>query len=226
MQNFGNMCITVYQDNSLWAKLATHDVIGIWVGFTKGFHVYNPKTQNNILTKDVPFLQKPCSDWSKVKKPVLVPISYKGSDDNKELKIVPLINQNNNDNNYNVVSDSESKNADGGNLFDEDVNKEVEATPRIIVNGKVVKQWKNYKLCIAAMQTKLSKKQLKKKILKVWIFDQPRMSLRCSMEPGVIQIWNHKEDGIHLFKRHLGTWTSNWYGRKCIKVLCPSIVGV
>ena len=70
----------------------------------------------------------------------MVPTSYKGSGDNKELKIVPLINQNNNDNNYNVVSDSESKNADGGNLFDEDVNKEVEATPRIIVNGKVVKQ--------------------------------------------------------------------------------------
>ena len=54
------------------------------------------------------FLQKSYQDFSKVEKTVLITTSYKGLIDYEELKMVPVINQNNN-NNYNVVSHSKSK---------------------------------------------------------------------------------------------------------------------
>ena len=53
------------------------------------------------------FLPKSSGDYSKVQKPVLVTTSYKGWYDEEALKIVPIVNQNNN--NYNVVSDSKSE---------------------------------------------------------------------------------------------------------------------
>ena len=55
---------------------------------------------------------------------------------------------------------------------------------------------------------------------------QPRMSPSCAMKPGVIQIQNHEENSMSLFKRNLGTWTSNRYGEKPIIVLCPQLIGM
>ena len=51
------------------------------------------------------FLQKSYGEYSNVEKPVVLNTIYEGSNDEEELKIVPL--DNNNDN-VNVVSDSDS----------------------------------------------------------------------------------------------------------------------
>ena len=59
-----------------------------------------------------------------------------GSDDDEEFEMVPVTNQNNK--NCNVVSDSVSKSNKGENLFDDDVNEEMEANPKTTDNAKVV----------------------------------------------------------------------------------------
>ena len=70
---------------------------------------------------------------------------YEGSDnDDDKAKTVSEINQNNH-NNYNVVSNSKSDDKAKGNLFDKDTNEEVEATPKTIVNAKVVQAMKSCK---------------------------------------------------------------------------------
>ena len=48
-----------------------------------------------ILTKDVTFLQKTYGQYAKVEKPVLVPMSYEGLDDEEEIETVPAVNNNN-----------------------------------------------------------------------------------------------------------------------------------
>ena len=117
------MCIAMYR------KLANQGVTGIWAGFAEShpvgtYHVYNLKTRKMILTKDVIFSQKSHKGWSKVEKMVMVPTSYEGLDNDEELKMIHVINQNNN-NNY-----TESKTDNEENLFDEDVNEEEEAAPK------------------------------------------------------------------------------------------------
>ena len=99
-----------YMDNTHWAKLANQKTPGIWAGYAKGhstgtYWVFNPKTKKIILTWEVTFLQKTCSEYSKVEKPVLVTKSNEGLDDEKELETVPITN--NNDNNSNLHSDSD-----------------------------------------------------------------------------------------------------------------------
>ena len=54
------------------------------------------------------FLQKSNSDYHKFENPILVTTSYEGSNDEKELKMVPIITHNNN--NSNVVCDIDDKN--------------------------------------------------------------------------------------------------------------------
>ena len=71
----------------------------------------------------------------------MIPKTYERSDDDKELKTVPVINQNKNDN-YNAVSDSESKSNIEENPFEVDVNKEVKLTPQTTVNSKVAQAMK------------------------------------------------------------------------------------
>ena len=75
------------------------------------------------------FLQKSYSEYSKVEKPVLVTMSYDGSDEEEELKMVPIVIQNNN--NYNVVSDLDNGSNDENKetLLDENINEEVKMTP-------------------------------------------------------------------------------------------------
>ena len=85
MQKIGGMCIATYRDNTHWAKLANHGTWGFWVGYADGHPtsscwVYNTKTKNIILTQDVTFLQKSYKDFNKVEKPVLITMSYDGSD--------------------------------------------------------------------------------------------------------------------------------------------------
>ena len=57
------------------------------------------------------FLQKLYGEFSKVEKSVVLNMSYEGSDDEEELKTVPVDNKNNN---VNVVSDSNSDSSDKG----------------------------------------------------------------------------------------------------------------
>ena len=72
-------------------------------------------------------------------------MSYEGLDDEEELEIVPVDNRNNN---VNVVSNSDSNSSDKdfknneGNFFDEDINNQVIASPKITVNTKVIQAMK------------------------------------------------------------------------------------
>ena len=109
MQKFGEMCVTTHWDNSHHVMLANHGIPGIWVGGADGYptgtyQVFNPKTKKITLTREVTFLQKSYRDYNKAENSVLVTTSYEGSDEEEELKLVPLVHQNSNY--YNVVSDS------------------------------------------------------------------------------------------------------------------------
>ena len=90
------------------------------------------------MTQGVTFLQKSYGEYTKVKKPALVTMSYEGQDNEEELKMVPVINNNNN---LNVVSDPNNyddiKN-DNNNFFDKDIDDEVKATLQTAINTKVV----------------------------------------------------------------------------------------
>ena len=62
-------------------------------------------------------------------------MSYKESDDDEEVQMVSVHNENNS-NNYNVVSTLESDEVEE-NLFEEQVEDEIKATPKTTVNPKV-----------------------------------------------------------------------------------------
>ena len=74
------------------------------------------------------FLQKSCGEYTQVEKPVVVTTSYEGSDEEEELKMVPVVNNNNS---VNIVSDSNSDLSDEDfenskdNFFNEDVDDQV-----------------------------------------------------------------------------------------------------
>ena len=111
------------------------------------------------------FLQKPYSEYTKVNKPVVVMMSYEGSDDEEqELKTVPVIINNNN---VNVVSDSDSDSSkkdfknDGNKFFDEDINDQVKTTPQTTINAKVVWPMKKLQALYNIDAKKLSNNQQK-----------------------------------------------------------------
>ena len=100
MQNFGEMCLTTYRDNTHWAKLANCGAQGTWIGYTDGHptgtcQIFNCEKKDN-LTQDVTFLWK--SDYNTVEKPVLITMSYEGDDDKKS-KTVTIVSHNDNDSN-------------------------------------------------------------------------------------------------------------------------------
>ena len=106
------MCVITQWNKFHHAKLANHGTPGIWLGYTddhptSAYQVFNPKAKKIILTRDLSFLQKSYRDYNKVKNPVLVTMSYEGMDDEEELKMVPVINHDDND--YNVLSYSKSE---------------------------------------------------------------------------------------------------------------------
>ena len=71
------------------------------------------------------YLQKLYDEYAKVKKPVLVTTSYKGSNDEEDLKTVPVVDNNNK---INILTDSKTddniKNSTK-NFFDEYVDNAV-----------------------------------------------------------------------------------------------------
>ena len=138
MQTFGEMFITTYKDNSHWAKLANCQTFGIWVGYaenhpTGSFWIFYPKTKKIILTWDVIFLQKSNGEYTKVKKCAVLTMSYEQSDEEQEPKMVPVII---NDNNMNVVSDSNSDSSEEDfennedNFFNEDIDDHIKVPPK------------------------------------------------------------------------------------------------
>ena len=64
-------------------------------------------------------------------------MSYEGSDDEEELKMVPIISNNNS----NLVIDSDSDNNtknDNKNVLDKNIDDEVETNPKTTIYAKVV----------------------------------------------------------------------------------------
>ena len=160
------------------------------------------------------FLHKSYGDYSKIEKPVLVTTSYEGSNDKEGLETVPIVNQNND--NYDVVSDSKSESDDNKaeeNIFDDDIDEEVKATPKTTVNAKVVLVMKKLQASYNDDASKIVKqatkeigtnKNLNLLIDLVWkqmIPSQTWMSPRCSMKPEIIPMKNLKENGKKPFAR-------------------------
>ena len=146
MQKFGEMRIATFKDNTHFAKLANQGTPGILLGYDENhpagtYRIFNPKTKHIILTRDVTFLKQSYGEYSKVEKPLILHTSYEGSDDEEELKIVPVDNKNNN---INVVSDSRTDTNDNDfenneeNFFDEDIDDQVIASPKTTINAKVI----------------------------------------------------------------------------------------
>ena len=91
-------------------------------------------------------------------------MSCEGSDDDKELKAVPVVNNNNN--NVNVVTDFNSHNDikhDNKNLFDEDIDDEVEAAPHTTIKGIVVHEMKKLQASYNNHSNKIVKQATKEK---------------------------------------------------------------
>ena len=94
------MCITIYQDNSYQAKLASQDTLGIHVGYAKSYPVdtyngYNPKTDKISLLKIVSLLHRSYGDLGNIGKPVLFPTSNEDSDEEEKGETVLAQNKNN-----------------------------------------------------------------------------------------------------------------------------------
>ena len=166
MQKCGEMCISTNRDNTHQAKLANCGTPGIQVSYADGhptgtYWVFNPKTTKIILTQNVTFLQKSYGDFNNVENHALVTISYEGLDDEEELEMVTIISENKND--YNVVSDSKSDDKSEENFFDEDINKEVEATCKTTISVKVVHAMKKQTAFYNGDANKIVKQATKEK---------------------------------------------------------------
>ena len=83
------------------------------------------------------FYKKSYEDYSNVEKPVLMRTSYKWSDDDEKLKMVPVINKNYN--NYNIDSDSKSESDDKNKKpFQWGYQQISQSNPKTTINSKVV----------------------------------------------------------------------------------------
>ena len=102
-----------------------------------------PLVHTRSSTLNVSFLQKSDGENSKVEKPILNTTSYEGSNDEEELKTVPIVNENNINNNVVSDSDNDSKNENQEYLFNKDINEEVKVAPKTTINTKVVHAIKN-----------------------------------------------------------------------------------
>ena len=91
------------------------------------------------------FINKSYSKYNKVEKHVISNTSYEGSDDEKELEVVPV---DNNNNGVNVVSDSDSESSNSEldkndeNIFDKDVDDHIIDPPKTTINAKVISTMK------------------------------------------------------------------------------------
>ena len=93
----------------------------------------------------------------------MVLMSYEGSDDKEELKMLPVINQNNN-NYYDIVSDSNGDNELEENFFDEEINDEFEATTKTTINAKVVQAKKKLQALYNNDANKIVKEAAQEKV--------------------------------------------------------------
>ena len=69
------------------------------------------------------FSGKSFGEWNEVEKPTVVPMSYEGYNV-KEIEMASGYNENN-DNNYNVVSNSECKDGREEKLFEDQIKEEI-----------------------------------------------------------------------------------------------------
>ena len=88
----------------------------------------------------------------------MVLTSYEESDDEGEVETISTINQT-----Y-IVSDFKSNEEAMEKFFAEDIDDEVEANPRTTVNTRVIQVTKKLQPYTIIVITKLSRKQLKKKV--------------------------------------------------------------
>ena len=86
----------------------------------------------------------------------MVPTSYDGLDDDDKVKMVSESNQNNN-NNYNEVSDFKSDDKAKENIFGEDANDEVKATPKTMVHAKAVQAMRKFEVLYNNDANKIAK---------------------------------------------------------------------
>ena len=118
------MFITTYQDNSHQNKLANQGTLGMWVGLQKviqsGHTMCTTPRLKQYFNQGCDFPTESYGDWSKVDDEV----------------VATTENNQTNHNNYNVVSNSESN--DEENIFDEDVDNEVESHLQTTVNAYVI----------------------------------------------------------------------------------------
>ena len=95
--------------------------------------------------------------------------SYEGSDDDEELKIVPVDNKNND---VNVVSNSDSDSSDKDfenneeNVFDEDINDQDITSSKTTVNTKVVRVIKKFQASYNNDAHKIIKEATQDKVAK------------------------------------------------------------
>ena len=146
----------------------------------------------------------------------MIPTSCEDDDDD-EVEPVQEVNQNNN-NYYYAVCDSKSD--DEENIFDEDINDELEANPKIAVNANMVQAMKKQEASYNDDANKIVKEVVGKKKSKIFVIDlaiaivaddtkPPRMSPRYST------ILSHEEHGTiqkefdNMKKQHL--WRKTYY---------------
>ena len=94
-------------------------------------------------------------------------MSYEGLDDEEKLETIPVIYSNNN--NVNIVSDSNSDDIDNNikndneTFFDENIDDEFKRPLKLLSMPKWYKQWKSCKLPTTMMPTKSSTSWKRKK---------------------------------------------------------------
>ena len=86
LQKFGEISMTTNCNNLNWAKLANQGTTRILAGFANGhsvgtYWVFNLKTQNICLTKNLTFLNKSYDEWNEVHKTFLTSTIHEGSND-------------------------------------------------------------------------------------------------------------------------------------------------
>ena len=123
--------------------------------------------RKNSLIKDVTFLNKSYGEWSKVEKPVLIPKNYDGLDDEEEIK---MASTNKDNNNGNILRDSENDDEAKKNFFEEWVNDEIKVTPKTTLNPKMVCAVKNLQASYNNDANNIFKQTVQEKVQKKIVF--------------------------------------------------------
>ena len=146
-------------------------------------------------------------------------MSYEGSDDEEELKTVPVENNNNN---VNVVSDSDSDSSNKdfennkGKFSDKDIDNQVITLPQTTVNAKVVRAMKNLQALYNDDANKIIKEAMQVKVPENlnFLIDLVMVTTDTKQvpeEPDTFnEAWNHPNaarsysQGIHRYEQATG----------------------